>query len=201
MEPKKYQVCAWLRKWPAAACPWLVVSCGCRRRPALCCAGVPALPGQEPGIYPEVCRHHQAAGGGRAVHRRSPATRGRLVRGAAGAAGWAALWSGRCGAHRRATVLGAILAACQPSAAAGHPRAQPGAVIDKCCAARLPAAGEAAGGGLPTMPVWAGSRPYLTGRFLMNASQRQGVDCRESAEVLESYPPSLQETICKRGVC
>lgn len=51
------------------------------------------------------------------------------------------------------------------------------------------------------MPVWAGSRPYLTGRFLMNASQRQGGEGHESAEVLESYPPSLQETICKRGGC
>ncbi len=49
---------------------------------------------------------------------------------------------------------------------------------------------------VPPVPGWDTSRPYLTGQFILEVSAKQAAG-RVSAEVLESYPPSLQETLCK----
>lgn len=51
-----------------------------------------------------------------------------------------------------------------------------------------------ASGSLPQMPGWNSSRPYLTGQFILEIAE-QRIGSRESAEVLESYPTSVQETI------
>ena len=49
---------------------------------------------------------------------------------------------------------------------------------------------------MPPVPGWDTARPYLTGQFILEVSAKQAAG-RASAEVLESYPPSLQETLCK----
>lgn len=61
------------------------------------------------------------------------------------------------------------------------------------CSAGDTAAASSAG--LPPLPDWNVARPYLTGAFILEVSAKQAAAGRESAEVLESYPPTVQETI------
>ena len=59
--------------------------------------------------------------------------------------------------------------------------------------------GSSPSSSIPPVPGWDTARPYLTGQFILEVSAKQAAG-RASAEVLESYPPSLQETLCELAV-
>ena len=73
----------------------------------------------------------------------------------------------------------------------------------------LPAYVTREAGPAPQLPDWDSRRPYLTGRFLFDAAlaaARSSPDAGDSlaaggSQVLESYPPSVQESLCESWVC
>eukprot|EP00887_Chlorella_sp_A99_P000883 scaffold5.g883.t1 len=50
------------------------------------------------------------------------------------------------------------------------------------------------GSGLPRLPDWNVARPYLTGRFLLEVAQQQQLQ-PPGGEVLQTYPPAVQEAL------